>query len=71
MIADFHLDDGADGVTEIGRISQACGRTLPCILITANRLSEVKVIAKEHGYRLLNKPIKPAQLRSLMTQMLS
>jgi two-component system, sensor histidine kinase len=71
VIADFHLDDGADGVTEIGRISQACGRTLPCILITANRLSEVKVIAKEHGYRLLNKPIKPAQLRSLMTQMLS
>ncbi|MDB5408506.1 MAG: hybrid sensor histidine kinase/response regulator [Rhodospirillales bacterium] len=70
VIADFHLDDGAVGVTEIGRISEACGKALPCIIVTANRSSEVKVIAKEHGCRLLNKPIKPAQLRSLMTQML-
>jgi CheY-like chemotaxis protein len=71
VIADFHLDDGVVGITEIGRIAQACGRALPCIIITANRSSEVKIIAKEHGCRLLNKPIKPAQLRSLMTQMLS
>jgi PAS domain S-box-containing protein len=71
VIADFHLDDGAVGVTEIGRISQACGRSLPCIIMTANRSSEVKVIARKYGCRVLNKPIKPAQLRSLMTQMLS
>jgi two-component system, sensor histidine kinase len=71
VIADFHLDDGAIGVTEIGRISEACGRKLPCIIITANRSSEVKIVAKQHGCRLLNKPVKPAQLRSLMTQMLN
>jgi len=54
----------------VARISRACGRTLPGIIITANRTKEVQAIAQQHGYRLLNKPVKPAQLRSLMMQLL-
>jgi CheY-like chemotaxis protein len=71
VIADYHLDDGALGVSELGRLSRACGRQLPGIIITANRTKQVQTIATRYGYRLLNKPVKPAQLRSLMTQMLS
>jgi two-component system, sensor histidine kinase len=71
VIADYHLDDGALGVSELGRISRACGRDLPCIILTANRSKEVQEIARQHGCRVLNKPVKPAQLRSLMIQMLS
>ncbi len=70
VIADYHLDDGASGVTELQRISRACGRVLPGIIITANRTEEAQEIARRHGYRLLNKPVKPAQLRSLMIQMI-
>jgi PAS domain S-box-containing protein len=71
VIADYHLDGGALGVAEVGRLSRACGRALPGIIITANRTKEVQSIAQQHGYRLLNKPVKPAQLRSLMMQLLS
>jgi PAS domain S-box-containing protein len=71
VIADYHLDDGALGVSELERVSRACGRALPGIIITANRAKEVQAVARRHGYRLLNKPVKPAQLRSLMIQMLS
>ena len=71
VIADYHLDDGALGVSELDRISRACGRDLPCIILTANRSKEVQKIARQHGCRVLNKPVKPAQLRSLMIQMLS
>lgn len=70
VIADYHLDDGASGVTELQRISRACGRVLPGIIITANRTEEAQEIARRHGYRLLNKPVKPSQLRSLMIQMI-
>lgn len=70
VIADYHLDDGASGVTELQRISRACGRVLPGIIITANRTEEAQEIARRHGYRLLNKPVKPAQLRSLMIQLI-
>jgi two-component system, sensor histidine kinase len=70
VIADYHLDDGALGVSELARLSRACGKDLPGIIITANRTKEVQAIATRQGYRLLNKPVKPAQLRSLMTQML-
>jgi two-component system, sensor histidine kinase len=71
VIADYHLDDGALGVSELDRISRACGKELPCIILTANRSKEVQEIARQHRCRVLNKPVKPAQLRSLMIQMLS
>jgi two-component system, sensor histidine kinase len=70
VIADYHLDEGNLGVAELGRISRACGKVLPGIIITANRTKDVQSLATRHGYRLLNKPVKPAQLRSLMTEML-
>jgi two-component system, sensor histidine kinase len=71
VIADYHLEDGALGVSELARLSQAAGRNLPGIIITANRTKEVQSVVKQHGYGLLNKPVKPAQLRSLMIQMLN
>jgi PAS domain S-box-containing protein len=70
VIADYHLDDGALGITEIDRISAICGGKVPAILITADRSADVQAIAKQHGYRLLKKPIKPAQLRSLLVDLL-
>ncbi len=70
VIADYHLDDGVLGVSELGRISHACGKDLPCIILTANRSKQVQEIARQYGCRVLNKPVKPAQLRSLMVQLL-
>lgn len=70
VLADYHLDEGALGTRELARVSAACGRAVPAIIITANRSKEVRAIARDHGYRLLAKPIKPAQLRSLMAQLL-
>ena len=41
------------------------------LIITADRLPEVQEEVNANGFQLLNKPVKPAQLRSLMTSMLS
>jgi PAS domain S-box-containing protein len=71
IIADYHLDDGRLGTDEITRLSRAANRPLPGIVITANRTAEVAATIKTAGFWLLNKPVKPAQLRSLLTRALS
>jgi len=67
LIADYHLDDGALGVNEVARLRVACGRILPAVIVTANRTPELADEAKAAGCLVLNKPVKPAQLRAVMS----
>ncbi|PWC39048.1 NahK/ErcS family hybrid sensor histidine kinase/response regulator [Azospirillum sp. TSO35-2] len=67
LIADYHLDDGALGVNEVARLRAACGRILPAVIVTANRTPELAEEAKAAGCLVLNKPVKPAQLRAVMS----
>jgi len=46
------------------------GTQLPAIVITADRTSELEEAVRARGYGLLLKPIRPAALRALMTNML-
>lgn len=67
LIADYHLDDGALGVNEVARLRAAAGAVLPAVIITANRTAELADEARAAGCLLLNKPVKPAQLRAVMS----
>ena len=67
IIADFHLDD-SDGVSTIGALREAYGRGIPAILATADRSPEVRDLAASHDIRVLNKPLRPAALRALLSQ---
>ncbi|HVJ54082.1 MAG TPA: NahK/ErcS family hybrid sensor histidine kinase/response regulator [Aliidongia sp.] len=71
MIADFHLEGGSTGVNEIGRIRQAAGQAIPGVIITADYSPKVQALIKQHDYWLLKKPLNPAQLRSLLSSVLS
>jgi hypothetical protein len=44
------------------------GAELTAILITADRSPLVRQDARENGIQVLNKPLKPAALRALLTQ---
>ncbi len=68
-LIDYHLDDGALGVDVIA-VLRALHGDLDCALITADRSEEMKQQAKELGATVLNKPLKPAALRSWLTQKL-
>lgn len=70
-IADYHLENGATGVCALRAVLDHCGVSIPSLIITADRLPEVQEEVNANGFQLLNKPVKPAQLRSLMTSMLS
>jgi signal transduction histidine kinase len=71
MIVDFHLDADADGLRCVDVLRQRHSAALPAILITADRSAAVKAEALAHGLHVLNKPIKPAALRALVTRIIS
>jgi CheY-like chemotaxis protein len=67
VLADYHLDD-ADGIAAITALRERFGNDLPALLATADRSRELRAQATSLDIRVLNKPMKPAQLRSLLSQ---
>ncbi len=70
VLVDYHLADQRHGLDVMAKLDQSLGRTLPAIVITADRSTGLEEAARERGYGLLRKPIKPAALRALMGNML-
>lgn len=75
ILADYHLDDGAVGLDAIADV-QRCAHHLfpqqpaiPASVITANHSPDLQETVRRAGYHLLNKPVKPGRLRSLLTHM--
>jgi CheY-like chemotaxis protein len=69
ILADFHLDDEIDGLAALDHLREVCVPPPPGALITADASAELKTRAKEMGYALLRKPVKPAALRALIAQL--
>ena len=67
LLVDYHLDSG-NGIGAIAELRRRFGRHVPAILITADRSRHVREEARIEGVHILNKPIKPAALRALITQ---
>jgi len=67
LLVDYHLDSG-NGIQAIVELRRRYGLDLTAILITADRSPAVREEARAHDVLLLNKPVKPAALRALMTQ---
>ena len=71
LIADYHLDEGLTGIEAIETIRRAAGTAIPGIIITADRSPEILRLVRGKSHYLLNKPIRPAKLRALMSHILS
>ena len=67
LLVDYHLD-GGNGVVAIAELRRRRKRDMPAILITADRSEHVREEARAAGVHMLNKPVKPASLRALITQ---
>lgn len=71
IVADYHLDGDMRGDVEIVQLREIAGRAVPAAVITADRSEEVKARLAAEGLPLLNKPVKPAQLRALLRTLLA
>ena len=67
LLVDYHLDRG-NGIAAIREIRRRYGRSIPAILITADRSPHVREAAAHNKIAVLNKPVKPASLRALLSQ---
>jgi len=71
IIADVHLDHGEQGLAAIEQIQEDLDLPTPALLVTADHSEAVTLAAAERGLEILRKPIKPAELRSLMAYLLA
>nr|WP_210335105.1 PAS domain-containing hybrid sensor histidine kinase/response regulator [Mesorhizobium mediterraneum] len=67
VLADYHLD-GETGLDAIAKLRAIHGQDLPAVLVTADRSSEVRASAGRLDVPVINKPLKPAVLRSMMAR---
>jgi Na+/proline symporter/CheY-like chemotaxis protein len=70
VLVDYHLSDQSHGLQVVEHLDNLLGTRLPAIVITADRSNELERAVRTKGYGLLLKPIRPAALRALMTNML-
>jgi CheY-like chemotaxis protein len=66
VLADLHLDEGANGLDVVAALRQAWGRNVQAALVTADRDPTLRVRARARQVELLHKPVKPASLRALL-----
>ncbi len=70
LIADYHLDNGNNGVDAAQQVSAQVDYVLPVLMITANYSKELKQEIRELGYLLMNKPVKPLKLKTTLLHLL-
>jgi len=70
LLLDYHLGEPYNGIDVAAHIDALVDASLPAIVITADRSAAVDDAARDQGYGLLRKPIRPAALRTLISNML-
>ena len=67
VLVDYHLEK-ATGIDVVEVLRDAHGEQLAAVLITADRSDEVKKQAEAANILILNKPVKPAALRAIISR---
>jgi signal transduction histidine kinase len=71
IIADLHLDRGENGLDAVNSIRDQIKIDVPAIIVTADYSVEAEREAAVYGLELLRKPVKPAEMRSLLSFLLA
>jgi len=71
IIADLHLNNGELGPQAIEAVRRACGKEAPALLVTADHSPRAEELARRHKLEMLRKPVRPAELRSLLSFLLT
>jgi Na+/proline symporter/signal transduction histidine kinase len=69
LLLDYHLDD-ENGLDVLARLGEGPARGAVAIVVTADRGPEVEESVRAKGAALLRKPLRPAALRALASNLL-
>ena len=67
FLLDYHLDGGTGLEAQEWLSGEGYG-DVPAVLVTADRSIELKEQAEKRGIAIINKPVKPAALRAVLSQ---
>jgi signal transduction histidine kinase len=70
VISDFRLGNGASGLDAVAALHGEFG-FLPTIFVSGDTAQQVREAVEKSGHRLLCKPVAPARLRSLLSNLLT
>ena len=71
VIADYNLDNDDTGLQAIAALRQAAGIEVPAIVVSARRDPEIGRASLELGVPMLEKPIRPEELQSVLQRILA
>lgn len=71
VLSDLRLRDNKTGIEAIDGLRERFGASLPGVLITGDTSPEQIKMAKLSGYEVLQKPVRPAHLRTVIFHHLS
>lgn len=71
IIADQHLNNNERGTSVIRIVRQIIGKRIPAVVVTADPTERLWKMANQGRLEVMQKPVKPAQLRALLTHMRS
>jgi CheY-like chemotaxis protein len=66
LLVDYHLHDRLDGLDSLDTLRENA-RYLHGALLTADGSDELRNKARQRGYLVITKPLKPARLRSFLS----
>jgi len=71
IIADLHLDRDENGLAAVQEIRQQIRIDIPAMIVTADYSERAAKEASLYGLEVLTKPVKPAELRALLSFLLA
>lgn len=71
ILADYHLDDGENGVSAVQDAMAQFELDIPCIVISADDSDEIRGKAKLAGFRFLPKPVPSGPLTALIQALIA
>jgi len=70
ILADYQLDDDQTGTDAVFAMRKCAGTDIPAVIITADHSDESRQLFQQLQVPMLNKPLKPAKLRALLSHLL-
>jgi signal transduction histidine kinase len=71
IVADLHLDHGESGLAAVQEIRRETRVEIPAMIVTADYSERAAKEASLYGLEVLKKPIKPAEMRALLSFLLA
>lgn len=69
ILADYHLEDNQTGIQVVNQLRQQASWDIPSVIISADQSEQLKTQVRENDLFLLNKPIKPLALKTLLNRL--